>query len=112
LSQVGRKEVPIRSSGDLTGAAEVTLANNGNEIKRMAGIIAERHVHLPSRLLTVLGVEDGSYVQAKIHGERPAILEGVLVRKGDENTVPEIHLDTDEANALGIEGSGYYEIES
>jgi putative phosphotransacetylase len=48
-----------------------------------------------------LGVADQDLVQVSFGGERGGVLDNFIIRIKD-NWIPEIHLDTDEANALGV----------
>jgi|GEM_PF-1022952 len=61
-----------------------------------------RHFHCDVATGQKMGLKDGDHVSIeKKNGIRPGRLDNVLVRV-DKWSVPEIHLDTDEANALLI----------
>ena len=50
-----------------------------------------------------LGIEDGEYVDVRVGDHDRALTFGrTLVRVGD-NAFTEVHIDTDEANAAGID---------
>lgn len=51
-------------------------------------------------------VRDGEFVDVEFFGERKAIMGNVLVRVSDKYQL-EMHLDTDEANAVGIKTNDY-----
>ena len=55
-----------------------------------------------------MGLHNGSRVAVRLAGDRPTILEGVLVRATDTSAL-EMHIDTDEGNASGVaaESAGF-----
>jgi len=75
----------------------VTLPGGG----KGGAFIARRHVHMSDVAARRYGVKNGDLLDLFIDGARPTTLHGVLVRvkAGWRN---EIHLDTDEGNAVGI----------
>ena len=64
-------------------------------------IVAKRHVHLEPDRAQRLKVKDRDVVKVAFGGEREGILGEFVVRCG-KGHMSEIHLDTDEANALGV----------
>ena len=44
---------------------------------------------------------NGDHVNVIIGGEKPGIMENVLIRAGDGNAM-DFHIDTDDANAFGL----------
>ena len=48
-----------------------------------------------------MGVQDGQLVRVEVGGLRGAILNNVLIRVS-EKYAPEMHIDVEEANALGV----------
>lgn len=92
---------PVRNSGDLDGAAEVTIIGPNGEITKNAAIIASRHVHATLEDAKKYGFEDKEFVSLVVKGEKSGILENVYVRIND-NFSYEAHLDTDDANAFLI----------
>lgn len=97
---------PVRASGDLNGACEITLKTDKGSVTLNACILAQRHVHMNNEMAQKLGVSDKQKVQIKIDGERSGIIDAFI--KISENAVFEAHVDTDDANAflLGAEGKG------
>ena len=93
----------IRMSGDLDNAASCYI--DGPEGRVFAGhgvIVAKAHIHVPSYFH---GVKDGEKVWVEaMDSIRPFMIEAV-VRKSD-NFVLEMHIDTDEANAMGFPQGG------
>jgi len=92
---------PVRDSGDLEGAAPLTLVGPaGSVFLPHCAIIAGRHLHMSNQDAGKFDVKNGDLCRIRLLGEKPAILENVLVRTND-NWRLQLHLDTDEANATG-----------
>ena len=93
---------PIRNSGDLEGAAPLTLVGpKGSVYLAECAIVANRHMHMPSDVARQFGVENGDYCKVRIGGIKATIFENVLVRVNDEWKL-QMHLDTDDANAANV----------
>lgn len=93
---------PLRESGDIRGTAPITLAGPKGAIYLNEGcIVAKRHIHMNEEDANVFGVTNGQKVAVEIGEERKGRLEEVQVRVDPSFTL-EMHIDTDEANALGI----------
>ncbi len=92
---------PVRNSGDLEGAAEITVIGPQGKITKNAAIIASRHLHINTEDAKKLGIIDKEFVTLKVDGEKPGTLENVYVRINDSFAY-EVHLDTDDANAFLI----------
>ncbi len=92
---------PVRQSGDIQGSCPVTLRVGDNTLELSQGlIIAQRHVHLTPADAARFHVSDGQIVGLKCLTSRPAVLEDTVVRVSDKFAAY-IHLDYDEANAIG-----------
>ncbi|MFC1569259.1 phosphate propanoyltransferase [bacterium] len=92
---------PVRNSGDLNGAAPLTLVGPaGSVFLPHCAIIASRHMHMSNKDADKLGVKSGDLCRVRLHGDKPAILEKILVRTNELWNL-QLHLDTDEANATG-----------
>lgn len=91
------------------GGEEVMIIGPKGEIKKHCAIIAHRHIHLSDEEAKNLNLKEGELVSVKVKGARPVTFHEVLIRI-DPSFVLNLHLDTDEANAAGIEGGGYGEI--
>ena len=102
---------PIRESGDIAGSGACKLVGPCGEIEIAEGVIvAKRHIHLDPATAEKLGVADKEVVWTKIKtAERSAVLGDVVVRVSDK-FAPAMHIDTDEANAVGASGELYCEI--
>ena len=92
---------PVRNSGDLNGASEVTIIGPNGEVTKNAAIIAARHVHATKEDAVKFGFDGKEFVSLKVGGEKGGILENVYVRISD-SFYYEAHLDTDDANAFLI----------
>lgn len=103
-------QAPIRDSGDLEGSAKITIVGPQGSVTIEEGcIVAARHIHMDMDDAARFGVTDGQRVAVKCPGERGGILFDVLIRVS-ENYRLEMHLDTDEANALALKNGDLMEI--
>lgn len=94
---------PLRRSGDVDGTPGILVKGPRTAVELEGGVIrALRHVHMTPSDARYFGVKDGDRIAAIIDAhEPPAILPEVLVRVSDDCKL-ELHLDTEEANALGL----------
>ncbi len=93
---------PIRESGKLEGTPGVTLIGPKGTVEKEGGTIAAlRHIHLDPDTAARMGLSDKQMVHVEIGGLRGAVLHNVLVRVS-EQYAPEMHIDVEEANALGV----------
>lgn len=103
-------QLPVRESGVLDGSPGVKLIGPAGQIELAKGaIIALRHVHLSPAQAVEAGVKDKDWVTVKTSGTRPLIFQSVLIRSGDAHT-REMHIDTDEGNAAGLQNGDLVEI--
>lgn len=90
---------PIRESGDLKGSAPIELIGPNGSIKLEEGcIIANRHIHISKDMVHELGLDGVEKVSVRLEGEKGGIIDNVFLKIA-ENSVLEMHLDTDDANA-------------
>jgi propanediol utilization protein len=61
----------------------------------------ERHVHMGPRDAAYYGVRDGDRLKLRIKSSCSAVLEDLLCRVAP-NSKLEVHLDTDEGNAVDL----------
>jgi len=68
------------------------------------GVIrAMRHVHMGPADLQYYGVQNGDVMNLRVQsGSCTGVLEGFVVRAGEKIKL-EVHIDTDEGNALDLE---------
>lgn len=94
---------PLRESGDLAGSSPIALVGPKGAVYLEEGlIVAARHIHMSPTNAEAAGLADGDRVCVKGQGPRGATFDQVLVRVRPDFTL-EMHIDTDEANALGIQ---------
>jgi len=95
-------DAPITQSGHLDDAAPIELEGPQGRVRLEHGaIVAARHIHMGPSHAAALGVADQDLVRVRIDGQRGGVLDNFIIRIKPE-WVPEIHLDTDEANALNL----------
>jgi acetate kinase len=99
-------DAPVRLSGDLAGTPGITLEGPRGRATLERGVIcARRHIHMSPADAARLGVRDGQLVQVRVDSERRDLtFADVIVRVADSFRL-ELHLDSDEANAAGIDGT-------
>ena len=101
----------IRESGVIEGTFGITLIGPAGSIVLEKGVIAaKRHVHLDPKSATAYGVHDKQEVSVKVVSENRSLVFGNVVIRVNEEFLPAMHIDTDEANAAGIVGSSFGEI--
>lgn len=101
---------PVRMSGDLDNSESVVLESEMGSINvSNCCILAHRHIHMSTEDSIKYGYSDGDAVSVKISGERPGILEDVLIKIKDTYSL-ELHLDTDEANAFLVNSESVGEV--
>lgn len=92
----------IKISGDLGGTDGVTLIGPKGQVTLDEGcIVALRHIHMKPDQAKELGLEDGEVVEVETFGSRSGVFGNVVMRVSDASAL-EMHIDTDEANALGL----------
>ncbi|HBH51118.1 MAG TPA: transcriptional regulator, partial [Planctomycetaceae bacterium] len=97
-------DLPVRISGDIKGTPGCVLVGPQGVVELEEGVIrAMRHVHMGPGDLEYYGVNDGDFMNLRV--ESPGcttVLEDLRVRFGKEIKL-EVHLDTDEGNAVNLE---------
>ena len=100
----------VRMSGDVAGTPGIRLIGPAGEAEIPQGVIvAARHLHLSEEQCATYGLHDGQVISLRSGGERSAILENVVVRSGAGHDM-EVHLDTDEANAMAMPNGEMLEV--
>lgn len=94
---------PVRESGKIAGSAPITIVGPKGVVSLKEGcIIANRHIHMSPSDAAVFGVKDGDYIDIDaFSGTRKTRWFDVQIRV-NENFRLEMHVDTDDANAVGI----------
>ena len=97
---------PVRESGSLEGSAPIIIVGPKGIVSLPKGcIIANRHIHMHTDAAARFGVSDGDYVDIDVAcGSRRTRWFDVQVRVSPKFAL-EMHVDTDDANAVGI-GNG------
>lgn len=101
---------PVRMSGKLAGSPGCRLVGPAGTVELKEGVIAAaRHLHLSGEQAARFGLQDGQSVRLRAEGQRATVLENVIVRCGRGHDM-EVHIDTDEANAIAMSGSTMMEV--
>ena len=101
---------PVRPSGELKGSAPMALVGpKGSVFLNEGCIIANRHIHMDSATAEKYGVVDNDLVDVQIDNSKPTTFYNVQVRV-HESFTPEMHIDTDDANACAIKTGDFVKI--
>lgn len=93
----------IRESGDLEGTTgAVLIGPKGKVVLKQGVILAFRHIHASTKQAEKYKLKPGSLVNVKINGKRGLIFENVMIKVRD-NYDWHMHIDTDEADAAGVD---------
>lgn len=94
---------PVRESGSLAGSAPITIIGPKGIVSLKEGcIIANRHIHMSPSDAARFGVKDGDYINVDaFSGTKKTRWFDVQIRV-NENFRLEMHVDTDDANAVGF----------
>lgn len=102
--KLGAKAEP-RLSGDLDGTPGITLVGPKGSVQTKEGlIVAQRHIHMHPEDAARFGVHDGQSVSIETDGTRGGIFRNVLIRVTPDSAL-ECHVDTEEANGMGLGSS-------
>jgi putative phosphotransacetylase len=103
-------KIPLRESGNIDGSGAITIVGPAGALFLNEGcIIAKRHIHMSPSDAIRYGIKNNDLVKVKASGERGGILEAVKVRIDSAYTL-EMHIDTDESNAMDIKCGDLLEI--
>ena len=103
-------KAPVCESGKLEGTPGIILEGPCGSVTLSHGVIvALRHIHMPTDVAEKLGIKDKDWVCVETCGIRKTIFCNVLARVSDQFDY-EMHLDTDEANAAGLNNDDYLKI--
>lgn len=95
--------LPHRISGDIKGSAPFTVIGPAGVLRLPEGAIrAMRHVHMNPQDAERLGLKQGDKIQVKARGAAGLTFNDVVVRI-KEGLILQMHVDTDEANAAGLD---------
>jgi len=95
-------DIPVRKSGDHRGSPGCYLLGPAGMIELPTGVIRhERHAHMGPSDAAHYGVKDGDRINLRVKSSCAAVLEDLLVRLAPAAKL-EVHLDTDEGNAIDL----------
>lgn len=95
-------DVPVRKSGDHRDSPGCWLLGPAGMIELKTGVIRhERHVHIGPADAHYYGVKDGDRLHLRVKSTCAAVLEDLLVRQAPASKL-EVHIDTDEGNAVDL----------
>ena len=98
-------KAPAKLSGDLAGTPGITVVGPKGSVQTAQGlIVAQRHSHMAPADAQAYGVQDGQIVKIRVGGLRGGIYDNVAIRVTTSSKL-ECHLDTEEANAMGVAGT-------
>lgn len=98
-------KAPAKLSGDLAGTPGITVVGPRGSVQTAQGlIVAQRHIHMAPADAQSYGVQDGQIVKIRVSGLRGGIYDNVAIRVTTSSKL-ECHLDTEEANAMGVAGT-------
>lgn len=92
---------PLAESGHLERAAGITIIGPNGEHTAPVAIVQRRHIHAHPQEAEKHGLRHGQEVSVRISSERGGVLDHVRIRIHEDFSW-RLHLDTDEANALGV----------
>ena len=96
-------DLPHRLSGDVKGSAPITLVGPKGALNLPEGAIrAQRHIHMNPAQTEKWGLKAGQKVNVETRGPMNITFNNVVIRVGETFNLA-MHIDTDEANAAGIQ---------
>ncbi len=99
-------DLPARLSGNIGGTLPIVLVGPRGTLRLDEGTIrALRHIHIPEDLAARFGLQHGQMVSVRVVGPTGVTFDNVLIRVL-KNAQLEMHIDTDEGNAAGLNESG------
>lgn len=97
---------PLRLSGKIISSGAIKVVGPKGEIELKDGlIIAKRHLHLNKEQGHEFGITNAQKVKIEIDGPRALVFDEVEARINEDFDAA-CHIDTDEANAAGIDQEG------
>jgi len=99
-------DLPTRISGNIKGSPPIIFIGPKGVLSLSEGAIrAARHIHMTPKDAESYQVKDGDRVKVEVSGEHGVIYKDVVIRVSEKSKLA-FHLDTDEANAGNVKGSG------
>lgn len=101
---------PVRESGSIEGTPGIRIVGPAGEVTVDKGVIvAARHIHFHTSDAERWGIADKQVLKVRVGGERGVIFDQVIARVSDQFAL-DMHIDTDEGNAAGINTGDFGEI--
>jgi propanediol utilization protein len=98
-------KAPLKMSGKLDGTPGLVICGpKGSENLCEGAIVAKRHIHMTPEDAERFNCTDNEIVKVECRGERGGILDNVIVRVTKASKL-DFHIDTEEANCMGIKDS-------
>ncbi|MCC7265327.1 MAG: phosphate propanoyltransferase [Candidatus Latescibacteria bacterium] len=95
-------DAPVRLSGDHRDTPGCYLVGPAGGLTLKSGVIrAARHVHMSPPEAQYYGVKAGDLMRLVVESEQGGSLEGLICRISNKEKL-EVHLDTDEGNAVDL----------
>lgn len=96
-------DIPVRLSGNIAGTPGCMLMGPNGFLEMKEGVIrAAPHVHMSPVDATFYDVKPGDYMKLRIGGTCAMTFNRLLVRVHADFRL-EVHIDTDEGNACGLQ---------
>jgi putative phosphotransacetylase len=103
-------EIPVRMSGDIDGTPGCMLMGPNGFFRLEQGVIrAMPHVHMHPDDAAYFGVKHKDFIRMRVHGPLETTFERLVVRV-DPAFKLEVHIDTDEGNACGLQPGIFCEL--
>jgi putative phosphotransacetylase len=99
--QLGIMPPVLLSVHDGVGAPITLVGPKGSLYRSDSLIRAKRHIHMSPRDAELWGVRDREHVTVEVEGDQGALLKDVIIRVSPEY-LAEMHIDTDEGNAMDL----------
>jgi acetate kinase len=97
-------DAPLRVSGDLGHTPGIELVGPVGRVRLHSGVVTPlRHIHMTPEDAQRLGLRDRQFVSVSVNSQgRDVVFGDVIVRVSPQYRL-ELHLDTDEGNAAGVD---------
>ncbi|OWA33832.1 propanediol utilization protein [Saccharibacillus sp. O16] len=93
-------KAPVRESGNIEGTPGITIKGPAGEVTIEEGVIvAARHIHFHTSDAEKWNIQDKQMLKVRFGGARGVVFENVVARVSDSFAL-DMHIDTDEANAV------------
>jgi len=97
-------DAPVRHSGNIEGTPGCVLVGPNGVVELKQGVIrAARHVHMNTKDTEYYGVKNGDMMKLKVVSPQCSVVFEDLLVRADNSSKLEVHIDTDEGNACGLD---------